>query len=327
MCTPYRAPDQAEPLGIRPGLDQGPYPRGVTSWPVHGSVVYLHGVGGAREAWWRPIREALGGIAVDFISPTFDDVLTTSGSVHARRQHTGTLHARDEDRVAYLARQQSLLELIDRVGESSALTWPAILPHPADIAERLPLTHMLRTPLFGLDQVGRYLDDQARRAAVLHRATQSIMSAPRPMVVIAHSLGSVVAWDLLADPRIEIDLLVTLGSPLTQSAVVVDPTPFPYDRVGAWLNVVHLLDPVPAGRGLGESFPAACDVFLPPTTGWASPANAFARMAAAVAGAATAHLDSTYLTSPTVHAAIRETFRNPGLSRHGRSRGHEAVAS
>ena len=289
---------------------------------MHGSVVYLHGVGGAREAWWRPIREALGGIAVDFISPTFDDVLTTSGSVHARRPPTVAAPARDEDRLDYRMRQQGLLELIDLVGESSTPAWPSLLPHPSEIAERLPLTHMLRTPLFGLDQVGRYLDDDARRAAVLHRAAQSIVRAPRPLVVVAHSLGSVVAWDLLADPRIEIDLLVTLGSPLTQPAVVVDPSPFPYDRVGAWLNVVHLLDPVPAGRGLGENFPAACDVFLPATTGWASPANAFARVAAAVTGAATAHLDSTYLTSPTVHAAIRETMRHPGLARR-----REAVAS
>lgn len=289
---------------------------------MHGSVVYLHGVGGAREAWWRPMREALGGLTVDFIAPTYDDLLTTAGSVHARRpghpvtgdgvdEDSPGLAASDEDRLAYLARQQRLAALIDVVGESSAMTWPALLPHPSDIAERLPLTHVMRTPVFGLDQVGRYLDDGARRAAVLHRASLAIMRAPRPRVVLAHSLGSIVAWDLLADPRVEIDLLVTLGSPLSQPAMVVEPVAFPYDRVGAWLNVVHLLDPVPVGRGLSQSFPAACDVFLAPTAGWASPANALSRIAAAVAGAATAHLDSTYLVSPTVHAAIREAMRMP----------------
>lgn len=290
------------------------YPRVVGLSSVHGSVVYLHGVGGAREAWWRPISQALGGLAVDFVAPTYDDMLTTSGSVHARRPRASGRPVPDGHRRSYRRRQERMRRLIDAVGESSMPTWPALLPHPADIAERLPLTHMLRTPLFGLDQVGRYLDDEARRAAVLHRISTSLLRAARPRVVIAHSLGSVVAWDLLADPRIEIDLLVTLGSPLTQPAVVVDPIAFPYDRVGAWLNVVHLLDPVPAGRGLGESFPAACDVFLPPTTGWASPANALARLAAAVAGAATAHLDSTYLASPTVHAAIREALRQPFLA-------------
>lgn len=284
---------------------------------MHGSVVYLHGVGGARDRWWRPIQAALGGIAIDYVAPTYDDVLTTSGSVHARRGRSEAAAVHDGERLAYLDRQQRLVALIDAVGESISPTWPALLPTPSDIAERLPLTRMLRTPIFGLDQVGRYLDDEARRSAVLHRVAAALLRTSRPRVVIAHSLGSVVAWDLLADPRIHMDLLITLGSPLAQSAVTVEPAAFPYDRVGGWLNVVHLLDPVPAGRGLSEAFPSACDAFLPPTTGWASPANALSRVAAALAGAASAHLDSTYLTSPTVHAAIREAMRTPMLSARG----------
>ncbi len=307
---PTSAP-RLQPPGGRPARRHGPYSRHVATRSVHGSVVYLHGVGGARDMWWRPIREALGGLTVDFSAPTYDDVLTTSGSVHARRSVADSNGPSDRARLDYLTRQRRLTRMIDAVGESSTLTWPALLPHPSDIAERLPLTQMLRTPVFGLDQVGRYLDDEARRAAVLHRASLALLRAPRPRVVVAHSLGSLVAWDLLADPRIEMDLLVTLGSPLSQPAVEVEPLTFPYDRIGAWLNVVHLLDPVPAGRGLAASFPAACDLFLSPTTGWASPANAFSRLAAAVAGAATAHLDSTYLVSPTVHAAIREAMRTP----------------
>ena len=295
----------------------GPYPQRVTPTPVHGSVVYLHGVGGAREMWWRPIREALGGLTVDLVAPSFDDLLTTSGSVHARRLIGLPPASSDAARLAYRDRQRDLIALIDAVGESRSWSWPAMLPHPADIAERLPLTQLVRTPVFGLDQVGRYLDDDARRAAVLHRVTQSLLRAPRPRVVIAHSLGSVVAWDVLADPRVHIDLLVTLGSPMGQPAVTMESMPFPYDRVGSWLNVVHPLDPVPAGRGLGESFPAACDAFLSPTAGWASPTNTLARLAAAVAGAATAHLDSTYLTSSTVHAAIREAMRTPLNTTYG----------
>lgn len=271
--------------------------------------MYLHGVGGAREAWWRPIRSALGGVTVDYACPVYDDLLTTGGTVHAQRRDVDPCAASDEARQAYLLRQRRLTALVDAVGESRRMSWPSMLPHPADVAERLPLTHMLRAPVFGLDQVGRYLDDDARRAAVLHRVANALLRAPRPRTVIAHSLGSIVAWDLLADPRIEIDLLVTLGSPLAQPAVTTEAFPFPYHRVGAWLNVVHLLDPVPVGRGLGEAFPAACDAFLSPATGWASPANALSRLAAAVAGAASAHLDTTYLTSATVHAAMRESMR------------------
>lgn len=274
----------------------------------HGSVVYLHGVGGARPSWWRPITRSLGGLAVDLIAPAYDDLLRTAGRVHARRAEPDRSAQHDGDRRLYVARQRRLAELVDAVGESTRLTWPAALPHPAEMADRLPLAPVLRAPFLGLDQVGRYLDDDARRAAVLQRVGTVLRRAPRPRVVIAHSLGSMVAWDLLADPSIDVDLLVTLGSPLAHPALAVDPGDFPYARVGAWLNVVHLLDPVPAGRGLREAFPAACDAFLSPLPPRDSPAWGLSRLVAAVAGAATAHLDSSYLASRTVLAAVREAM-------------------
>lgn len=305
-----------------------PYSRGMSprtgAVPPHGSVVYLHGVGGARPEWWRPVSRALGGLTVDLTAPSYDDLLTTAGRIHARRAPRSGAGSPDGDRRAYLERQRQLAGLVDAVGESTRLAWPASLPHPAELADRLPLAAMLRAPVFGLDQVGRYLDDTARRAAVLHRIATAMLRAPRPRVVIAHSLGSVVAWDLLADPRIEVDLLITLGSPLAHPALGVAPDAFPYHRVGAWLNVVHLLDPVPAGRGLRDAFPAACDAFLSPLPGVAPSGSAVARFAAAVAGAATSHLDSTYLASRTVLAAVREAMHvATGLS----APAHSAVAS
>ena len=286
---------------------------------VHGSVVYLHGVGGVRPEWWRPIARSLGGLSVDLHAPAYDDLLRTTGRVHARRaqpelpEQSDRVGSReearwDDDRRHYVARQRRLADLVDAVGESTRLAWPGGLPHPAEVADRLPLGAVLRAPVLGLDQVGRYLDDDARRAAVLQRTGTALLRAPRPRVVIAHSLGSVVAWDLLADPRIEFDLLITLGSPLGNPAFAADPEAFPYARVGAWLNVVHLLDPVPAGRGLREAFPAACDAFLSPVPDLAFPMSGLTRFLAAVAGAATAHLDSSYLASRTVLAAVREAM-------------------
>lgn len=275
---------------------------------AHGSITYLHGVGGARAAWWRPLRRALGGLTVDLVAPAYDDLLTTSGRVHARRALDDGVAATDDARRAYVERQRLLADLIDTVGESTRMVWPAGLPHPSSLADRLPLASLLRAPVFGLDQMGRYLDDDARRAAVLHRASHAILTAPRPRVVVAHSLGSVVAWDLLVDPRIDIDLLVTVGSPLAHPAIEASAAAFPYHRVGAWLNVVHVLDPVPAGRGLHDAFPAACDAFLSPVSELSSPGITLSRVAAALAGAATSHLDSSYLASRTVLAAVREAM-------------------
>lgn len=282
---------------------------------AHGSITYLHGVGGARPAWWRPLTRGLGGLNVDLVAPAYDDLLTSSGRVHARRAIDDAMATTDDARGAYVERQRQLADLVDTVGESTRMAWPAGLPHPSSLADRLPIASMLRAPVFGLDQMGRYLGDDARRAAVLHRVARALLQAPHPRVVIAHSLGSVVAWDLLADSRIEIDLLVTLGSPLAHPAIPVSAAAFPYHRVGAWLNVVHLLDPVPAGRGLRDAFPAACDVFLSPVPDLSAPGSPLSRVAAAITGAATSHLDSNYLASRTVLAAVREAMSvSPGLS-------------
>lgn len=50
-----------------------------------------------------------------------------------------------------------------------------------------------------------------------------VIQAHRPQVLLAHSLGSVVAYETLcADPGLEVELLVTLGSPLGVRGVVFE---------------------------------------------------------------------------------------------------------
>jgi hypothetical protein len=70
--------------------------------------------------------------------------------------------------------------------------------------------------------------DSPRRAAA--RETLATAIAERqPKAIIAHSLGSVLAYETLwSHPELHVDLLVTLGSPLGMSHVVFDrlqPTP------------------------------------------------------------------------------------------------------
>ena len=280
---------------------------------AHGSVTYLQGVGRLRADWAHPISAALTGLSVDIRSVAYADLLSTRGTIYARRERVESEPVSADARLAYVARQRRLSGLVDAVGESSRWPWLSSLPHPALITDRLPLRHMVRSPLFGLDDLGRYLDDDARRAAVLARVRTVVHAAPRPRIILAHSLGSLVAWDLIADPEIDIDLLITMGSPLAlplgegfdTSAGGAD---FPYDRVGAWLNVVHLLDPVTAGRGLADRYPQSCDVFLTPSSGLASTVGGWARLATVAVRAATAHLDSTYLASHTIAVALRDAM-------------------
>jgi hypothetical protein len=288
---------------------------------ARGGVVYLHGVGGVRRDWARAMSGVLSDVDLQLQAPAYDDLLTTRGRIFAvPATAPDAAPASDADRERYLVRQRRMVDLIDEVAEHSPLSWPDALPHPSSAIDRLPLASVLRLPFFGLDQVGHYLDDAVRRTAVLHRVRAAVLAAPSPRIVIAHSLGSLVAWDLLADPRIRIDLLVTLGSPLASAAVrarrVGEAAPvgparrveFPYDRVGAWLNAVHPWDPVPAGRGLRSIYPAATDVFLPLAPSLTG--NPVVRAVGAVASAATSHLDSTYLASRTLHAAVREAVRD-----------------
>ncbi|MHA5049068.1 alpha/beta hydrolase family protein [Streptomyces sp. SD15] len=103
-----------------------------------------------------------------------------------------------------------------------------------------------RPLLWHLAQVGRYLDrkeadgdgrplDVCIRERVLQGADPD-----RPLVVVAHSLGTVVAFEALHDYPGQVKLLVTLGSPLATGAAVLQRvrpqparTPASVER---WLN-------------------------------------------------------------------------------------------
>lgn len=89
-------------------------------------------------------------------------------------------------------------------------------------------------------------------------------------VVIAHSLGTVVAYEALhARPDLEIDLLLTLGSPLAlPHAVFHRLDPAPVDGVGRkppnvrrWVSIADAGDPITILRPLRKYFP---DVDLDP---------------------------------------------------------------
>lgn len=83
------------------------------------------------------------------------------------------------------------------------------------------------------DASGRTLDCRVR-----HRVRETLGDAPA--VVVAHSLGTVVALEALRDHRAAIPLFVTLGSPLSMRTVVrprlLPQPPRTPERVERWLN-------------------------------------------------------------------------------------------
>ncbi|MEU9381456.1 alpha/beta hydrolase [Streptomyces sp. NPDC048279] len=101
------------------------------------------------------------------------------------------------------------------------------------------------------DGTGLTLDTRVRS-----RVTEALDPAV-PTVVVAHSLGSVVALEALASYRGDIPLFLTLGSPLGLRAVVAQrvvphPVQVP-DPVSGWVNIWDRDDLI-VGRPLLERF-------------------------------------------------------------------------
>lgn len=86
------------------------------------------------------------------------------------------------------------------------------------------------------------------------------------VVIVGHSLGSLIAIDLLDHLRgtINVRRLVTIGSPAGHLALLGKKNPllrkFPLSRVMSWANLWSLGDPVCYGCGIAHYFPHALDV-------------------------------------------------------------------
>ncbi|MFF7733229.1 hypothetical protein [Streptomyces sp. NPDC007984] len=151
----------------------------------------------------------------------------------------------------------------------------------APTAARKRLAELLsRLVVATLQDTDAYTSRPARRTAVQETVARAVREHGA-RVVVAHSLGSVVAYETLhARPDLEIDLLLTLGSPLGLPAVMRKLDPEPVDGRGArppgvrhWVNIADVGDLVAVPRELGGAFPvdthASTDigVFDPHTLG------------------------------------------------------------
>ncbi|MFE0156470.1 trypsin-like peptidase domain-containing protein [Nonomuraea sp. NPDC059007] len=137
-------------------------------------------------------------------------------------------------------------------GVQGALSW---------LASATNLDHLLIAAVFR--DVAAYLDDSSVRQAVL-ASVERTLPASGQVVLVAHSLGTVVAMDLLTrlPAALEVPLLVTLGSPLGLDAVqgrLLSGGPHRPDRAGQWLNVWSQSDPVSIGCPLEDDWKGQVD--------------------------------------------------------------------
>lgn len=227
-------------------------------------ILFLHGIRGPadRHRWLPLVNERLGDLghnpveADGVVDPDYSDLLsgrtvvTQVPRVPFDWQRPGNVAigaARDN----YVLRASRLsARLKDLAGRRDSVMTGVPVPGIPD-SERW-------------DEARRYRDNEAVREAIWSRVVQSVDQG-EPLIVIGHSLGSVIAVDALKRlPGCHVVSLVTLGSPL---GVVRDfgrhgriAEGFPYDAVHGWANIYDPRDPVTGGRGASSRFPDALDV-------------------------------------------------------------------
>ncbi len=110
-----------------------------------------------------------------------------------------------------------------------------------------------------MDQAGRFLAAGDVRRQVRHRV-DSVLGEDTELV-IAHSLGTIVSYLVLADRPELSPAFITMGSPLASSFVFDQLKPAPEDGVGvwpgsvrSWTNIAAVGDPACGGKGFGRRF-------------------------------------------------------------------------
>jgi hypothetical protein len=145
---------------------------------------------------------------------------------------------------------------------------PSVPDQPQGALERVPLPWFVKKPFLDafLRDVHHYLFDVSFalpgkppvpiQQTIRHRFAEALASpdVSRPHVVVAHSMGTVIAYDCLK--RVEgcavVDGLITMGSPLGLDEIQDKLQPgwtrndgFPHEKLaGGWVNLFDRLDPV-----------------------------------------------------------------------------------
>lgn len=117
-------------------------------------------------------------------------------------------------------------------------------------------------------QARNYLRNTNVRAQVLTRILSELPDTGR-IVIVAHSLGTVIAADILCRLPVGVEVvgLVTLGSPLAEGNYDVDDLrkklADPPANLGWWVNFWSAFDPVVALRGVSSVVPWLLDLKVP----------------------------------------------------------------
>ncbi len=159
-----------------------------------------------------------------------------------------------------------------------------------------------RTLIGDLKQLTGYFNDEGIRAEARGRLAARI--GPETRVVVAHSLGSVVAYETLCQegrPDWDVRMLVTLGSPLGMGALVLDRLqPRAEGRKGVWPKAVREWTNISDATDIVAVVRELCPLFGPQLTD------------VVVHNGTHMHDATRYLTAVETGRAIAAGLRNGG---------------
>lgn len=136
---------------------------------------------------------------------------------------------------------------------------------PGVRAKVLPLPAFLRKPITRAFLEALIMDTAAYffrpgiRTEIQQRLRDCLPPAGEPLILVAHSQGSIIALEVLAgiQAKKQVEDLITIGSPLgireIQDLLTIKSLCVP-GSVAAWHNFADPLDPVALDKGLGNDF-------------------------------------------------------------------------
>ncbi|MGN9781203.1 hypothetical protein ACTMTF_07235 [Nonomuraea sp. ZG12] len=246
---------------------------------IHGVAKQFLGAASLHRTWYPALADGVS-LAGGALTPG-DLACVAYGDIFRKPERT--LSAGLPELTADDVEKGFELDLLYLWWEDAARTDPAVRPpdartlNAATRSAQRALAALLSSPrfaavgekalVFSLKQVRRYFTELDVRPTARHRLEALVTEDTR--VVIAHSLGSVVAYEALcAHPEWKITTLVTLGSPLGIRNLIFDrlwPSPRrdPEDGkltahwpggVTSWTNISDENDPVALVKDLRPLF-------------------------------------------------------------------------
>jgi len=206
---------------------------------VHGAFNELWGPNEILGRWYPALRDGLWHVGHDI---SLDDVgMVFYGDLLRLDPDAGEMPD-----PADLAAKAGLLDVINKIPGADGL---ASIAHAVGEAANAKL----------IDQAGRFLAAGDIRARIRGRMDAEV--GPETELVIAHSLGTLVSYLVLASRPELSPALITMGSPLATPFVFGQLDPTPVDGVGqwpgsvrSWTNIAAVGDAACGGTGIASHF-------------------------------------------------------------------------